>query len=1003
MSGVERKYRGKFLKTQQDDGKGYFNKKVTVMKRISFFVAVLMIAMCICPAFSYATDGGSTRVDKTAHAIYGTPEIDGVIEALWDKAEMHTLADTTDFKARFRTMWDEDYIYLLYEVKDVTMMDDNGTYEKSISETDNSINTGTWSRNGITYLTASSPFVKCDAIGFAFAPSDNTNGAPGFTGYVGLYGTVSHREFAWTNTFYEVAQNGSGASYYKSWFETTIVRDYSGNAVGYIMEGKVDVAQHGYNWFDNTLNDMTYQGYGYTADGTYGGQIITPKSDYSAAYVQQVGKKLGFAALINDGNGTTSSTSSSRKAAYAWQKDNNPNNDAKQQRWNTLELVEAAFVSDNTGYESYKEYFGLEYDTRYEMTQAAKGTPTVDGDIDDIWNDAEVNYIYHSIASTGNAKAPKVRFRVMWDDDYLYFLYEVADKNVTDAAKELAEMMSGNYHTTDSVVLAFSPDYNRTPTAACTAPAFYFTAGLHGCIANWSQAPDGVFRSGVDSSVWGGYSNESQRFFHTKLITDENGTLGYVMEGKVDLKARLNTVEMTAGTTIGFDTYINDSNNGTTPQRENFLSWIGEADTYKDDSRKGTIMLADDDFVADKSKLDEDFFQSDVTLSNVQVSKPVSGKYALRFVATVDLTSRDLNGCEGVGIEITNGERTWKTVNIEKVYKNLTAYRGMSAVAQDGNNCYTAYTLYDVDVDMDDSVLLVKTFKVIDGITTYDDELIQKIEFSNYATPEVNYMTKEVAAYLSGQTMSYTQSKWLQTDGITSGGTTHKAQQGGCTDGTYVYLSYRNSKNESSIEKIRLSDGASVKTAFNIGTGHANDLCYNSRTNKIIAAENVLNCTTDTMTANVKIINPSTLQVEETKQIVTSSPQISTTSILSYNAARDVYVCSGGGYFFILDNEFRMIRKFAAQSALYTYQGSYCDDMYIYSIQSAKPANDAHGNVVYVYDWHGNFVQLFKFKDSPMTSDTMESEDMFIIGDALYAVCYDQSNKYPVIYKCVKN
>ncbi|MGE5558411.1 MAG: sugar-binding protein [Bacillota bacterium] len=64
--------------------------------------------------------------------------------------------------------------------------------------------------------------------------------------------------------------------------------------------------------------------------------------------------------------------------------------------------------------------------------KAAKGTPAVDGAIDEIWNKAEAMQTGKPILGKDAAFA---KFRLLWDDKCLYVLAEVSDKKVSAASK----------------------------------------------------------------------------------------------------------------------------------------------------------------------------------------------------------------------------------------------------------------------------------------------------------------------------------------------------------------------------------------------------------------------------------------------------------------------------------------------------------------------------------------------------------------------------------------
>jgi len=101
------------------------------MKNLTLKLAVItvfLLAALAITSFAYS--------DANTTAIFGTPKIDGVVDGIWENAnkEEVLLHDTesilddsmydsgevsveTDATASFRTMWDEDYFYVLIEVE----------------------------------------------------------------------------------------------------------------------------------------------------------------------------------------------------------------------------------------------------------------------------------------------------------------------------------------------------------------------------------------------------------------------------------------------------------------------------------------------------------------------------------------------------------------------------------------------------------------------------------------------------------------------------------------------------------------------------------------------------------------------------------------------------------------------------------------------------------------------------------------------------------------------
>ena len=93
------------------------------MKRtLNFVLAALIVAvMCaaaVAPVFAAEPD----KSQPIAYAVYGTPEIDGEIDAVWDNAKPRRISKTfvtngpdpdnptNGTSAVFRALWDEKYL-----------------------------------------------------------------------------------------------------------------------------------------------------------------------------------------------------------------------------------------------------------------------------------------------------------------------------------------------------------------------------------------------------------------------------------------------------------------------------------------------------------------------------------------------------------------------------------------------------------------------------------------------------------------------------------------------------------------------------------------------------------------------------------------------------------------------------------------------------------------------------------------------------------------------------
>ena len=211
-------------------------------------------------------------------------------------------------------------------------------------------------------------------------------------------------------------------------------------------------------------------------------------------------------------------------------------------------------------------------------------------------------------------------------------------------------------------------------------------------------------------------------------------------------------------------------------------------------------------------------------------------------------------------------------------------------------------------------------------------------------------------------------------------------QQGGCSDGTYAYYILSNqfsSTQSGKIVKFDMSDWSVVAVSDQLDTDHSNDLTYNTKTNKIVAVHNKPNYTT------LSIIDPETLTVDYDVDIGVAVYSI------GYSEVLDQYICGQSGThstFAILDSEFKLVEMaYGTHSTLYTNQGCYADENYVYSFRSGSQ-NNIPDNYIFVNDWEGNIVAEI-LVDLPT-----EAENIFRVGNMWYTGYYSSGG---IVYETI--
>ncbi|MCR4682900.1 MAG: hypothetical protein K5647_06140 [Clostridiales bacterium] len=102
------------------------------MKKFVSLLLAAILALTALSVFAGAVDGTAPAAD--VEVAYGTPVIDGTIDAVWANAKVYKYAlfdaknpsaTISEDHGQFRLLWDENYIYLLAEIKDSTIPADS--------------------------------------------------------------------------------------------------------------------------------------------------------------------------------------------------------------------------------------------------------------------------------------------------------------------------------------------------------------------------------------------------------------------------------------------------------------------------------------------------------------------------------------------------------------------------------------------------------------------------------------------------------------------------------------------------------------------------------------------------------------------------------------------------------------------------------------------------------------------------------------------------------------
>ena len=207
--------------------------------------------------------------------------------------------------------------------------------------------------------------------------------------------------------------------------------------------------------------------------------------------------------------------------------------------------------------------------------------------------------------------------------------------------------------------------------------------------------------------------------------------------------------------------------------------------------------------------------------------------------------------------------------------------------------------------------------------------------------------------------------------------------QGGCTDGTYIYVASNDgqSKNDQSISVVRkyhIETQKLVAVYENLKISHCNDMTYNPETKEILMVHNSPD------RQHVSIYDAETMTF---KEMITLHLEIYSMSYDPYEQCYWVGI-SNCYNFAKLDFSFKQIGDiYEGYASGYTKQGMDIDSKYIYFLQYKS-------NCIMVYNKAGQFVRQI---DLPKTA--YEPENICHIGSTFYVGYYQGSTAGGMMYR----
>ena len=194
--------------------------------------------------------------------------------------------------------------------------------------------------------------------------------------------------------------------------------------------------------------------------------------------------------------------------------------------------------------------------------------PVIDGQIDDDWANASKLYTDNRYISGTGALQPQSHgyVSIMWDEEYLYFLAVVTDRDVCEM---------------DCVNLWIAETYIESDQSIAYTPAL--SDGRYYVVSN----PDGVYKPCEEYWNDKNYYGGSYEIATNKISNAVGMATGYVVEVKMKKQT---AGEYEQGHAIGFDVSIDTWFTGET-ERYDYCNWMGVGHYWSDAAGLGKLIL----------------------------------------------------------------------------------------------------------------------------------------------------------------------------------------------------------------------------------------------------------------------------------------------------------------------------------------------------------------------------------------------------------------------------
>lgn len=207
-------------------------------------------------------------------------------------------------------------------------------------------------------------------------------------------------------------------------------------------------------------------------------------------------------------------------------------------------------------------------DRNLYTARKAQVAPTIDGTVDGVWDNANwapIDVFWLGTQSNPNAQDYSGRYKALWDENYLYLLFDITDDRIFDGTRNALE----RYWEDDTVEIFIDENKNGGPHEYNTS-AWAYHVSTYGDVVDYTTSGPKLLNDHIDVRL---VSMGDKHLWEMRVR----------IYGEDYSDSRVNTpLTLTAGKLMGFSASYID--NDGSPQRE---SMMGSVDTQGHKNNQG--------------------------------------------------------------------------------------------------------------------------------------------------------------------------------------------------------------------------------------------------------------------------------------------------------------------------------------------------------------------------------------------------------------------------------